>query len=469
MGHAGQRATTRRGSGQIWLGAFALIACFSVVLNVLAVDSRSDATEDVQLVGPAAITIATAVGVTITEPSGSSGGEPQELDEPDPDVGRAPPLPAPPVEPPAPALGRTVMLNIARRLDSGAPASVFAYTPCDADVGTTDALAALGGERLWRQPADGMSPVTPLAGATLGYAYPHDGQLVRPLPLSAYGTTVVSNLAAGGATWEWTDRTGTQFVNHYDLGRELQASFFIRTSDGRTLNPTEAGDRFGDGRIPLPLRHTSPLVDATVVGARMVTSSVPLEWSPPRVDARAGNAHPVIYPDVRLGKDVELGYQGHLDVARYDTIVTLPAQAHDGDLEAPTVYLRNSFNRVFAFDARTQALTPLQPTRSDKKGVDWTPPSGWGAVIATDATGAHAFAIYAVTTAAGGTITEFTAHDFHVAGGADGAADVGTMKLRALRVGDFPAGTTRTTAYIVTGSLESVQREMAALAAEGVM
>ena len=34
---------------------------------------------------------------------------------------------------------------------------------------------------------------------------------------------------------------------------------------------------------------------------------------------------------------------------------------------------------------------------------------------------------------------------------------------------DFPAGTTRTTAYVVTGSLASVQSEMAALANDGVL
>jgi len=119
-------------------------------------------------------------------------------------------------------------------------------------------------------------------------------------------------------------------------------------------------------------------------------------------------------------------------------------------------------------DAKSGVLERIEPKPLDKKGLDWAPASGWGAVIASNADGSHAFAIYAATTAAGGTISRFTAHDFHDAGGPDGATDVGTMKLRALRVGDFPAGTTRTTTYVVTGTLASVQMDIAALAAAGV-
>jgi hypothetical protein len=358
------------------------------------------------------------------------------------------------------------MLDITRAPSALGPGPVFGYTPSDGDD-ATQVVADLGGARLWRAPLDGMSPVT-IGGAAAGYAYPHDGEWFRPLSTSAAGTTVVSNLAAGGAIWEWTDGSGTQFVNHYDLGREVQASFFVRTGDGRKLNPTEAGDRFADSRIAVALRHQAPLVGARVDGARQSTSSVPLEWSPPRVDPRAGTTHPVIYPDVRLGKDVELDFGGHPNVARYDTILTLPAAARDGDLEAPTAYVRNEFNHLFTLDAKSGVLERIEPKPLDKKGLDWAPKSGWGAVIASNADGSHAFAIYAATTAAGGTISRFTAHDFHEAGGPDGATDVGTMKVRALRIGDFPAGTTRTTTYVVTGTLASVQMDIAALAAAGV-
>ena len=457
----------RCGPWRTGLVAAALLVAFSVLVNLAGVDARSDATEELEVLGPAPITVTTDAAHQDPSTNTASTGAPEVDDEA---ADRSPVSDAvvtSDIDPPA--LGRTVLLDLARQPAPLGADSVFAYTPFDPDATTTAPLAALDGASLWHQPADGMSAVTTIPGAVLGYAYPHDGQWLRPLAVSGGGTTVVSNLAAGGATWEWTDRTGTQFLNHYDLGRELQASFFIRTPDGRKLNPTEAGDRFADWRVAAELRHSSPLMSATVDDARQITLSVPLEWSPPRVDTRAGTTHPVIYPDLRLGKEVDLAYDGRPDVARYDTIVTLPAATHHGELEAPTAYLRNSFNHLFTFDARTGVLAPITPVRSDKKGSDWTPPSGVGGLIASDAIGTHAFAIYAATTAAGGTISKFTAHDFHVDGPASGPDDVGTVKLRALRSGAFVAGTTRTTTYIVTGTFDSVQRTMLQLAHDGMM
>jgi hypothetical protein len=291
---------------------------------------------------------------------------------------------------------------------------------------------------------------------------------VSPLVVSTGGTTVVSNLAAGGATWEWTDRTGIQFLNNYDLGRELQSSLFLRRRDGRKLNPTEAGDRFGDPQVAPSLRHRSPAALGIVNGTRVSTLAVPLEWAPGRVDPRAGTTHPVLYTDMRLGKVLELAYRGQPDVARYQTVLMLPDAATHADLEAPTAYLRASFREIYTFDARTAALAPIKPKPWDKRGEDWTPPSGWGGLIASNASGTHAFAIYGVTTQEGGSISQFSAHDFTTPGASKGEADVATIKLRALRVGDFPAGTTICTAYIVTGTLASVQAEMIGLARAGV-
>ena len=456
---------------RVWCIGIALAAVFTIVVDFAAIGARSNANTAVELVGPTAIALP-------AEPSAANAGASERDASQPPDdgttndavaddaVATTEPQPQQTNDDLAPALGRTVMLDIARAPAALGPGPVFAYTASDA-TDSTDPVAALGGVRLWRAPLDGMAPVT-VGGVPAGFAYPHDGEWYRPLSTTAAGTTVVSNLAAGGAIWEWTDSSGTQFVNHYDLGREMQASFFIRTADGRKLNPTEAGDRFADSRTAVSLRHQAPLATAKVDGARQSTSSVPLEWSPPRVDPRAGTTHPVIYPDIRLGKELELAFGGRPNVARYDTILTLPAAANDGDLEAPTAYLRNEFNHLFTLDAKSGVLERVQPKPFDKKGLDWRPPSGWGAVIASDADGQHALAIYAVTTTAGGTITRFTAHDFHTEQGGDDATDVGTVKLRALRIGEFPAGTTRTTSYVVTGTLASVQMDIAALAAAGV-
>lgn len=474
MGTRGQDWMARRGSMRVWCIAIALAAVFTIVLDFAALGARSNASVGVDVVGPAAIALPGAPSASSSAASERTTSSPPDDDTDtnthdavvEESITTTVPEQEAPHDTPAPALGRTEMLDIARAPDALGAGPVFAYTASDASD-STDLVAALGGARLWRAPLDGMSPVT-IGGVPAGFAYPHDGEWYRPLSTSAAGTTVVSNLAAGGAIWEWTDSSGTQFVNHYDLGREMQASFFIRSADGRKLNPTEAGDRFADSRIAVALRHQAPLASGRVDGERQSTLSVPLEWSPPRVDSRAGTTHPVIYPDVRLGKELELAFGGRPNVARYDTILTLPAAAKDGDLEAPTAYLRNEFNHLFTLDATSGVLERVEPKPFDKKGLDWTPASGRGAVIASDADGSHAFAIYAATTSAGGTITRFTAHDFHTGQGSGGATDVGTVKIRALRIGNFPAGTTRTTSYIVTGTLASVQMDIAALAAAGV-
>ena len=321
-------------------------------------------------------------------------------------------------------------------------------------------------QRAERVPDEGPLPAA--LGRTVMLGTVHNTEVYRPLTVSAAGTTVTSNLAAGGATWEWTDPTGTQYLNHYDMGREMQASFFVRSSDGRKLNPTEAGDRYGDPTFAPELRHMAPVALGEVTGNRQSTLSVPLEWSPPRLDPAVGNRHPILYPDVRLGKNLELAYAGMPTVARYDTILTLPAPAVDGDLEAPTAYLRGAFSQIFGYDAVTSRLALLTPPPFSKHGLDWTPPSGFGAVIASNALGNHAFAIYGATTDRGGSISHFTVNDFHVAGRPNGADDVNTVKLRALRVGDFAAGTTTTRTYIVTGSLATVQAEIARLARDGL-
>src|SRR2546423_15150970 len=75
----------------------------------------------------------------------------------------------------------------------------MAYTPADADVAAAAPLAALGGARLWHEAFGGMSPATPVGGAALGYAYPHDGEPLRPFAVAAAGTKGLSNLAAAAA------------------------------------------------------------------------------------------------------------------------------------------------------------------------------------------------------------------------------------------------------------------------------
>ncbi|HEV3226888.1 MAG TPA: hypothetical protein VGZ52_08640, partial [Acidimicrobiales bacterium] len=134
----------------------------------------------------------------------------------------------------AASLGRIVVLDLARRPTANGPGLAFAYTPAVRGDNTTTPQPSMHGEMLWSAALAGTSAVRPsMPGSpsnvtfgsspapTLGYAFPKDASGMKALLVSAAGTTVASNLAAGGATWEWTDSSGTQYLNHYDLGREL--------------------------------------------------------------------------------------------------------------------------------------------------------------------------------------------------------------------------------------------------------
>src|SRR4051812_48913353 len=238
----------RRGSIRVWTIGIALAAVFTIVVDFAAIGTRSNASVAIELVGPERILLPADPDASAqpTNPSESSVAPDDDTTTQDPLAAEAPVIAPAPHNPsddsPAPALGRTVMLDITRAPSALGPGPVFGYTPSDGDD-ATHVVAGLGGARLWRAPLDGMSPVT-IGGAAVGYAYTHDGDWFRALSTSAAGTTIVSNLAAGGAIWEWTDASGTQFVNHYDLGREVPGAFFVRASDGRQLNPPQAGGRF---------------------------------------------------------------------------------------------------------------------------------------------------------------------------------------------------------------------------------
>lgn len=374
----------------------------------------------------------------------------------------------------APALGRTVALSLVRQPAPRGFGQVFAYGPASGGF-DTNSPQSMGGQTVWKGQLSGTSALRSSSagvtfapsGSLVGYAFDKPAA-TRLLGIYNKGTMVVSNLSAGGATWEWSDSSGMQYLNHYDMGRELQGSFFMHRSDGQLVNPNEAGDLYGYPAIPQDQRHTSPTAYAKNLSAsHQKTLAVPLEWWPEIIDPAGGPAHPVVYSDVRIGKDLQLNYNGWRNVARYDTLLQLPGAAQGASLEAPTAYLRPMFSNIVGYDAKTGATQSMAPRSLDTVGINWTPGSGWGAIIASDDGGRHAFAIYGVLQSQGGSITNFTAHDFRVNDGT-GAGDFSSIKLRAERMGDFPAGLTTSTAYIITGTLDSVKSQVAALAANGV-
>lgn len=404
-----------------------------------------------------------------------------------------------------PGLGRATELDLVARAANGlvvvepgsdlAHSAPVAYGVGASAPGTVDLTSLSLPTRAWSAGSNGRSAIvsTPSGltvagepgrssgGTVVGYVYRRTAEsrlaTVRSTANSADPTVVDSNLDAGGAISSWTYR-GVQYVNGYDYGRQIQSSLFAHR-DGSTYaydyNPTEAGDEWSNVLLDPDLRHGSPLASASTTGARQSTRAIPLEWSPLRISPAGEAWTPVLYQDVRIGKDLTLDAFGMSGVARYRTVLSLP-QALDGSLEIPTTYLRGEFSTYYGVDAVAGLATPLVPEdfdpsiRQTTDGLNYVPTSGRGGVVAATIDGGHAMGIYGVTTSAGGPVSTFAVHDFvpnaawqQVPGFGNGPHDFSTSKLRAMRTGSFPAGTTTYETYIVTGTLDEVVARMQAL------
>src|SRR5260221_6265262 len=133
--------------------------------------------------------------------------------------------------------------------------------------------------------------------------------------LTAGGITVGSNSVAGGSIWSWV-WNGTEFINHDDYGREMQAAVFFNFS-GTVKNPTEAGSAYSGASIAGYAKQGSPLIENYNSGNTQITASVPLEWNP---DSWGGSStQPVVYSDMKIGKEVTLNYNNMGPVAKYVT------------------------------------------------------------------------------------------------------------------------------------------------------
>jgi hypothetical protein len=152
------------------------------------------------------------------------------------------------------------------------------------------------------------------------YGYPRFGNASEVLlSLSAGGVTVQSNEVAGGTTWRWF-WNGTQFLNHADYGREIQAAFYYGTTPD--LNPNEAGDRLTFDFLDPSIKHGSPILQFENQETTQVTRAVPLNWIP---EVFGGDQdHPVIWDSLVLGKDLTLDFNHLGPVARYTTQVVIP-------------------------------------------------------------------------------------------------------------------------------------------------
>src|SRR6476659_8144364 len=140
----------RRGSMRVWSIGIALAAVFTIVVDFAAIGARSNASVGVELVGPALISLPADPDASAqpTNPSDSSAVPDDDTTTEDPLAAEAPvtaPVPDDPADDaPAPALGRTVMLDITRAPSALGPGPVFGYTPSDGDD-ATEVVAELAG------------------------------------------------------------------------------------------------------------------------------------------------------------------------------------------------------------------------------------------------------------------------------------------------------------------------------------
>lgn len=276
--------------------------------------------------------------------------------------------------------------------------------------------------------------------------------------VSSGGVTVSSSSLAGGAifSWQWN---GTEFLSTTDFGREIQSSIsWNETPSGPSPNPTEAGSQYSGGAVAAKDQQGSPtLLNVNYGNEFQSTRAVPLEWNPGAFGG--GQNLPVIYPNMVLGKDLYLNYQNLGSVAQYVTVLNLPNTldvSKHPQIEIPTGYLLSNFNAFYTYDAGANGgagqLTSQPPPNACITGLpyEFIPASGFGGVIISDSTGAHAMGVYGVSPGNGGSVDYFTLWNFLNCNS--------TTKFSAVHgPSTFQVGAHYYTAYIVSDTLSNVQ------------
>lgn len=220
------------------------------------------------------------------------------------------------------------------------------------------------------------------------------------LSITAGGVTIDSNLNAGGCVWQWTYR-GHTFIDHYDYGREMQASFFAPDSNDILRNPTECGDGNSTRTMAPQDRQGSPLITGYNDGSTQITSAVPLDWFPENFGG--GPGHPVLDEDFQLGKTLALNYGGFGPVVQYTTNVYTPYTidlAQQNALYIPGIALPLTYNQYYTFDAVTKVSTQVQIACGDS--IQYLPSAAYGGVIISDSGGANALGLFAKVGSASG-------------------------------------------------------------------
>lgn len=180
---------------------------------------------------------------------------------------------------------------------------------------------------------------------------------------------VSASLRTGGAIDSVMWRN-VEFINSFDLGRELQIAF-SRSGSGECYNPTEAGSRVDSVDPQQVVSSSSVLQLADQIGTKMVSRNAPAFWMRPgEVDPRCGPAQNQgrVASNVTIGKTVDIGYAGMPNVINFQSQVNLTSSAEyylpsggwSVAVEAPTGYMTGSFNQLYVFNPATQSLRDVR-------------------------------------------------------------------------------------------------------------
>lgn len=325
------------------------------------------------------------------------------------------------------------------------------FNPGTGDHATTHPYETLSGYSL-PYPAFGV------------YGYNRCNNLVESmLPLTDGGVTIESNGCTGGALWRWT-HNGTQYLNNGDFGRQMQIAFVEDAYDtsGMTRNPTEAGDVHSHVGIRPGARHGSPLLAIHNSGSTQITRAIPLEFIPEFHGGGVDN--PVVYPDVVLGKDITLNFNGMGSVARFTTQVTVPNTLPRAQMAIPSIHLRAAFNTFWTHDARTRTTTNVTSNVPRCLNQNYTFAVDHGGVIIATPDGNQAMGVYGVSLSEGGSVYYFTLWNFSDCYG-DGTGEFSSnlSKMDAAYGDGIPAGSSSYNTWIITGTLAQVTAQMNAL------
>lgn len=184
-----------------------------------------------------------------------------------------------------------------------------------------------------------------------------------PLYVSASARTAA---AVDSVMWR-----NVEFINSYDLGRQLQIAYSAGGA-GECYNPTEAGsatDYLDPAKVGA---STSAMQIAEQSGSRMRSKNTPAFWLRPGESTK--DCGPAVNTTraaehVAISKVIDVGYAGMSGVINFESTVALltdserylvaPGVAWSMAVEAPTGYMSGEFTQLYTFDPASQVLKDI--------------------------------------------------------------------------------------------------------------